>query len=88
MIGKEILHIRFIRCVRKIPHEKLLHFTLLLVNGGCSRETPGGTERKDRRTDGDSNLTLQYGSSMPPKPQRVKGKNAGIVAQKLPFCWD
>ena len=45
MIGKEILHIRFIRCVRKIPHEKLLHVTLLLVNGGCSRETPGGTER-------------------------------------------
>jgi len=45
MIGKELLHIRFIRCIRKIPYEKFLHFTLLLVTGGCSREAPGGTER-------------------------------------------
>ncbi len=45
MIGKEILHVRFVRGIWKIPHEKLLHFTLLLVNGGYSRETPGGTER-------------------------------------------
>jgi hypothetical protein len=51
MIGKEILHIGFVRCVRKISHKKLLHVTLLLVTGGCSRETPGGTERQDRKAD-------------------------------------
>jgi hypothetical protein len=57
VIGKEVLHVCFICSVRKISHKKLLHVTLLLVNGGCSRETPGGTERQDRKADGDSTDT-------------------------------
>src|SRR5690242_8035103 len=31
LIGEEVLHIRFIRRIRKIPHEKLLHSQTLLL---------------------------------------------------------
>jgi hypothetical protein len=87
MIGKEILHFCLVCRVRKISHKKLLHFKLLPGTGDCSRETPGGTERQDRRADGDSNLTLQYGSSMPPKIERVKGKKRVQRVQKMHFYW-
>jgi len=33
IIGKEVLHIRFVRRVREVPYKELLHFALLTVSG-------------------------------------------------------